>query len=115
MELPKAGTTYVQERRGIASVQSYAAAKGLIWRETGTGDVGIDGQLEFVNSDGFATGRTIALQVKAGRSFFEHPTERGWKFYPKEMHRNYWEQFPLPVLLALHNTDNGETYWIDAR
>jgi hypothetical protein len=39
MNLPKAGTTYVQERRGVAAVQSSAAAKGLIWRETGTGDV----------------------------------------------------------------------------
>jgi Domain of unknown function (DUF4365) len=58
MEFPRAGTTYVQERRGIAAVQNYAATKGLIWRETGTGDVGIDGQLEFVNAHGFATGRT---------------------------------------------------------
>jgi hypothetical protein len=48
MELPKASTSYVQERRGIAAVQGYAAAKGQIWRETMTGDVGIDGQLEFV-------------------------------------------------------------------
>ena len=71
MDLPKVGTTYVQARRGIAAVQNYAAAKGLIWRETGTGDVGIDGQLEFVNPDGFATGRTIAMQVKAGPSFFQ--------------------------------------------
>jgi Domain of unknown function (DUF4365) len=71
MELPKASTNYVQERRGIAAVQGYAATKGQIWRETMTGDVGIDGQLEFVTPDGFATGRMVAVQVKAGPSLFE--------------------------------------------
>lgn len=40
MDLPKAGSTYTQERRGIAAVQGYAAKTGQIWRETGTGDVG---------------------------------------------------------------------------
>jgi hypothetical protein len=35
MDLPKFGTTFVQERRGIAAVQSYAAATGLIWRANG--------------------------------------------------------------------------------
>jgi hypothetical protein len=115
MDLSKFGTTFVQERRGIAAVQSYAAAKGLIWRETSRGDVGIDGQLEFVNLKGFATSRIIAMQVKAGPSFFQHPSDDGWKFYPEKKHRNYWEQFPLPVLLVLHNPDTGETYWVDVR
>ena len=89
MELPKAGGTYMQERCGIAAVQSYVAATGQIWRETSTGDVGIDGQLEFVTPEGFATGRTVAAQVKAGPSFFQHPSAAGWKFYPEDKHRNY--------------------------
>ncbi|ACI58168.1 conserved hypothetical protein (plasmid) [Rhizobium leguminosarum bv. trifolii WSM2304] len=115
MELPKAGNSYRQERRGIAAVQTYAARTGQIWRETGTGDVGIDGQIEFVSAEGFATGRTVAVQVKAGPSFFKDRTELGWKFYPEDKHKNYWEQFPLPVVLVLHDTDYGASYWIDAR
>jgi Domain of unknown function (DUF4365) len=115
VELPKVGTSYIHERRGIAAIQAYAASRKQIWRETGTGDVGIDGQLEFVNSNGFATGRTLAVQVKAGPSFFRHESATGWKFYPEAKHRNYWEQFPLPVLLILHNTDTGVTFWTDAR
>lgn len=105
----------MQERRGIAAVQGYAAANDLIWRETGTGDVGIDGQLEYVNPDGFATGRTVAVQVKAGPSFFQHPSAIGWKFYPEGKHRNYWEHFPLPVVLVMHSPGDGMSYWIDAR
>lgn len=115
MELPRVGNTYSQERLGIAAVLRYAADRKQIWRETGTGDVGIDGQLEFVNQNSFATGRTVAVQVKAGPSYFEHETDGGWKFYPEAKHRNYWETFALPVLLVLHNTDTGQSYWTDAR
>src|SRR5271167_1479117 len=115
MEFPKVGTSYIQERRGIAAVQGYAATRGQIWRETGTGDVGIDGQLEFVTADGFATGRTVAVQVKAGPSFFQNQSDAGWKFYPGDKHRHYWEHFPLPVVLVLHNPETGKSYWVDAR
>lgn len=83
MGFPKAGATYAQERLGIAAVQRYAAHRQQIWRETGTGDVGIDGNLEFVNTDGFATGRIVAVQVKSGRSYFGNTSPIGWKSYPK--------------------------------
>ncbi|MBE7941052.1 DUF4365 domain-containing protein [Ramlibacter aquaticus] len=115
MNLPKTGATYAQERLGIAAMQVYAARHKQIWRETGTADVGIDGNLEFVNADGFATGRLVAVQVKSGPSYFSHPSARGWKFYPEEKHRRYWESFPLPVLLVLHNPDSEQSYWTDAR
>ncbi len=115
MKFPKAGTNYSQERLGIAAIQSYAAQRRQIWRETGTGDVGIDGHLEFVNQDGFATSRIVAVQVKSGPSYFAHRSARGWKFYPEAKHKHYWEFFPLPVLLVLHNTDTGIGYWADVR
>src|SRR5437879_4786508 len=104
MDLPKAGNTYAEERRGIAAVQGYAADRAQIWRETDTGDIGIDGHLEFVTSDGFATGRLVAAQVKSGNSYFDYATGAGWKFYPADKHRRYWESFPLPVLIILHDS-----------
>ncbi|BAT59397.1 hypothetical protein GJW-30_1_01930 [Variibacter gotjawalensis] len=115
MDLPKIGTTYPQERVGIAAVQAYAATSGQIWRETDTGDVGIDGQLEYVNDGSFATGRTIAVQVKSGPSFFKHDANDAFKFYPEEKHRRYWEGFPLPVVLVIHDPRSGKSYWTDAR
>ncbi|WP_139051675.1 DUF4365 domain-containing protein, partial [Pseudomonas amygdali] len=99
----------------IAAVQYYAARRNQIWRETGTGDVGIDGNIEFVNAEGFATGRIVAVQVKSGPSYFKNPTLTGWKFYPERKHRNYWESFSLPVLLVLHDPDTNKSYWADAR
>jgi hypothetical protein len=115
MELPKVKNTHIQERRGIAAVQAYAARQGQIWREIGVSDVGIDGQLEFVDAQGFATGRTVAVQVKAGPAYFIHRTATGWKFYPEGKHRNYWESFPLPVLLVLHDVAAERSFWTDAR
>ena len=102
MNLPKAGNTYAEERRGIAAVQLYAADRAQIWRETNTGDVGIDGHFEFVTGDGYATGRLVAAQVKTGSSYFDHATAPGWKFYPANKHRRYWESFPLPVLVDVN-------------
>jgi hypothetical protein len=115
MSLPKAGSTYAQERRGVAAVQSFAASHAQIFRETPTGDVGIDAQLEFVKPDGQVTGQTIALQIKSGPSFFNHPTDNGWKFYPEAKHRTYWERYPLPVILVLHDPNAKRSYWVDVR
>ena len=65
------------------------------------GDVGIDGNLEFVTAEGLATGRLMAVQVKSGRSFFSHPTTHGWKCYPEEKHRKR-----PPELALLRRTGN---------
>lgn len=113
--LPKVTHTYSQERKGVAALQTYAANNLQIWRETATADVGIDGQLEYVYADETASGRLTGVQVKAGPSYFRHPTDRGWKFYPEPKHRAYWELYPVPVLVVLHDTEAKASYWLDAR
>ena len=42
---------------GINAIASAAVSLNLIWRETNQADAGIDGQLEYVNEFGQATGR----------------------------------------------------------
>jgi hypothetical protein len=115
MTLPKAGATYIQERVGINAVAVEAARMNAIWRETTTGDVGVDGTLEFVSVDGYATGRLVAVQVKCGPSFFRAEDGAAWKFYPEEKHRQYWERLPIPVMLVLHDPDTKRSYWTDVR
>jgi hypothetical protein len=114
MNLPSVQPNYQQERVGISSVALALAKLGLIWRETPMADVGIDGQVEHVSSDGLATGRLLAAQVKSGPSYF-HDHDTHWHFYPEGRHRVYWERFPIPVILFLHDPENGVTYWCDAR
>jgi hypothetical protein len=69
MTFPKYGATNQQERLGVNAVAEAVARLGLIWRETTSADVGVDGQIEYVAPDGAATGRMVAVQVKSGPSF----------------------------------------------
>ncbi|KIP66299.1 hypothetical protein SN10_24185 [Vibrio harveyi] len=114
MSLPKYNPTNSQERLGVNAVAEAIARLGQIWRETSIADVGIDGQIEFVSSEGFATGKMVAVQIKSGPSFFKESGE-DWVFYPEEKHRFYWERYPLPVLIVIHNPDTDLSYWVDAR
>jgi len=112
---PKVDAQFREEREGVNAVARIAANLGLIWRENQMKDVGIDGQIEYVNGDGFATGRFIAVQVKSGESYFKHEEDKFWKFYPEKKHRLYWERFPIPVILVLHNPTTSQLAWTDVR
>lgn len=114
MNLPKAPANIQEERLGTLAVARGFTEKGQIWRETATGDTGIDGQVEFVNDAGNATGCLIAIQVKSGASYLKDGGDF-WIFYPGEKHRFYWERFPIPVFVMLHDSQSGITYWVDAR
>ncbi|EAC0243834.1 DUF4365 domain-containing protein [Escherichia coli] len=114
MNFPKYHQTNSQERLGVNAVAEAIAKIGQIWRETPMADVGIDGQIEYVSPEGFATGRMIAVQIKSGPSFFQE-SQGDWVFYPEEKHRFYWERFPLPVLIIIHNLETNLSYWQDAR
>lgn len=113
MNFPKYHQTNSQERLGVNAVAEAIAKIGQIWRETPMADVGIDGQIEYVSPEGFATGRMIAVQIKSGPSFFKE-SKGDWVFYPEEKHRFYWERFPLPVLIIIHNPETNLSYWQDA-
>lgn len=115
MELPQVGDEAFTERAGIIHVEGCVNAARCIWRETPLRDVGIDGQIEYVNPAGQATGRLVLVQVKSGSSFFIDASDDRVPYYPADRHRNYWGHAPLPVILVLHNPESGETIWLDAR
>ena len=75
-----------------------------IWRATPSPDLGIDGQVEFLEPESIvSTGYIIAVQVKSGESYFRHSNSTHVKYYPSKMHRRYWQRLNLPVVLILHN------------
>lgn len=112
--LPKVDTNYFTEREGILNVEKIVNEMLCIWRETPNKDVGIDGQIEYVDKNGNATGQVIAVQVKAGSSFIKGD-ENNINFYPEAKHRQYWENFPLPVIIIIYNPENNIAYWKDVR
>ncbi|NDJ11637.1 MAG: DUF4365 domain-containing protein [Acidobacteriia bacterium] len=86
---PKVDATFTNESLGVNAVAQFAATNGLVWRENQIKDVGIDGQLEYVDESGSATGRLVAVQVKSGPSYFTHNDGACWRFFPDEKHRLY--------------------------
>lgn len=111
---PKVLSTYFQERSGVLKVATLLNAAGLVFRETPNADVGIDGQIELVDEAGNATGRTVAVQIKSGSSFLRGAGDH-WNFYPENKHVEYWEMYPLPVLLMIHDPTDDVLYWADVR
>lgn len=111
---PKVLSTYFQERAGVLRVAALLNAAGLIFRETPNADVGLDGYVELVDENGLATGKTIAVQIKSGKSYLNDAGD-AWKFSPPEKHRHYWEMYPLPVVLMIHDPDSDEVFWTDVR
>ncbi|WJY00843.1 DUF4365 domain-containing protein [Curtobacterium sp. 458] len=113
--LPRVQDTDFVEQAGVLTVAGIVNQARCIWREVLHRDVGIDGHIEYVTPDGEATGRTVAVQVKSGASRFANTTTDSVRFTPEAKHRQYWESYPLPVILVLHNPETMETLWTDAR
>lgn len=57
---------YSTERKCITAVQARLAEIELIWRETSTGDFGIEGHIELRDGNSEPTGMMVGVQVKSG-------------------------------------------------
>ena len=66
----------------LGHVQAIAGEAGQIWRPTNFGDWGIDGEIEFKDHKGQATGRRIYLQLKSGNSYLETRKKDGVEMLP---------------------------------
>lgn len=93
-------------------MHAVCAEMDAIWRPTTTTDLGVDGQIEFLEvGSAVSTGRLVAVQVKSGPSYFKHKCGSDIEFYPHEKHRRYWSRLSLPVILVLHNPDDNLTVY----
>ncbi len=94
---------------------SLTVKRSLSWifREQPKNDLGIDGHIEVVNEQRDGTGRLLAVQIKAGASFFKHESEKGFTFYGKNKHLQYWLLHSLPVILVLCDVESDICYWVE--
>lgn len=99
-------------RIGVHGVATLVLGKlGWIFREQYESDHGIDAIIETAVG-GRPTGKLIALQIKAGPSYFaEDNSVDGWVMRGPKRHLNYWLDHQLPVLVVLFDTRNGSAYW----
>lgn len=111
---PKLGDEFFTERNGVNAVAQKINQVRLLWRETPNADVGIDGQIEYVDDNGIATGALVAVQIKSGASYLVGDTQ-AWNYTPHDKYRWYWENFPVPVLLIIFDPQTETAYWADVR
>jgi hypothetical protein len=102
----------------LGHVQSIAGEAGQIWRPTSFGDWGIDGEIEFKDYQGRATGRRIYLQLKSGNSYLERRKKDGAEIFriKSDRHAEYWQNQPCPVWLVIRTTDErtgSSVRWMD--
>jgi hypothetical protein len=85
---------------------------GWLFRELKKDDLGIDGFVEVIQPDRTSKGRTFAVQIKCGRSFFREETPDGYVYRGSISHLNYWISHSLAVVLILCDPDSRSCYWV---
>lgn len=105
-------TKFQQEQLGLVAVHAVCTKMNAVWRPTPTTDLGIDGQIEFLEPASMvSTGKILSVQIKSGPSYFAAEAEDFVPFYPKLAHRRYWSSLKHPVFLILHEGDRDATFF----
>lgn len=104
-----------ESREGVLvhEVGKIAFAAGQIFRPTPNSDWGIDGEIEFKNDKGEASGRRVYLQLKSGDSHLrKRKSDSKDIFTIKPRHAEYWLAQAYPVLLMIRNS-GGQIRWMN--
>lgn len=89
------------------------------FREQPISDQGVDAIVEDVDMSikksgrtrEEGTGRLLALQIKAGSSYFSRHSPDGWWFRFDQSHARRWLSLPMPVVVVLVDVKNDACYW----
>ncbi|HJP59115.1 MAG TPA: DUF4365 domain-containing protein, partial [Gemmatimonadaceae bacterium] len=106
-------------RAGVSAAQSAVSKIEWFFREQPISDQGVDAIVEDVDviikksgrrrEEG--TGRLLALQIKAGPSYFSRPSPNGWWFRFDQSHARRWLSLPMPVVVVLVDVENDACFW----
>jgi len=87
---------------------------GQIYRQYTNSDHGIDGEIEFKDTTGKASGNRLYLQLKSGDSYLTKRQRDGAEIFrlKKQRWAPYWLNQPCPVMLVIRTSD-GTTRWMN--
>lgn len=74
-------------------------------------DFGIDAYIDVITELGEVTGKSIAIQVKTGQSYFKEKNDIGWIYRGEMSHLNYYLNHDIPVVIVLVNNKTQKAYW----
>ncbi len=105
-----------RELAAEAHIMSIVAEAGQIWRRTPEPDWGIDGEIEFKDDGGKASGKRLYVQLKSGDSHLSTRKKDGAQIFTikKGRYAEYWKQQEYPVMLVIRTSD-GIIRWMDVR
>ena len=98
----------------IGEITSLVGKAGHIYRDTSRSDWGIDGEIEFKDSTGQASGQRVYVQLKSGDSHLARRARDGEDVFTVKnlRHLEYWGQQAYPVMLVIRQS-NGLIRWMD--
>lgn len=91
----------------IGHMMAIAGEANQIFRPVTMFDYGIDGEVEFKDDDGKASGRKIYVQLKSGNSYLRTRKGDGNEIFDvsNERHLDYWISQPVDVYLVIRQKD----------
>nr|QNO48683.1 hypothetical protein AMAKCJMG_00017 [Methanosarcinales archaeon ANME-2c ERB4] len=98
----------------VGHAYSTIGEAGHIFRPTPNSDWGIDGEIEFKNDKGEASGRRVYLQLKSGDSHLRTRKHDGKEIFQikNPRHAEYWQAHKYPVMLVIRTSDD-EIRWMN--
>lgn len=98
----------------VGHAYSIVAEAGQIYRGYTNSDHGIDGEIEFKDNEGRASGKRLYVQLKSGDSYLRKRKRDDAEVLEISNPRwaDYWQQQAYPVMLVIRTSD-GEIRWMD--
>ena len=98
----------------VGHATAIAAEAGQIFRPVTWADWGIDGEIEFKDDQGRASGRRLYLQLKSGDSYLYQRRRDDVEIFTikNPRHAEYWLNQAYPVMLVIRTSD-GRIRWMN--
>lgn len=106
----KATKSEFVSRAGVYFSGYVLSMSGIIFRETSSTDIGVDGQIELVDDDGEATGMLACVQIKSGDSFSDSTTKE-FTFKSTKEHYKYWAKLSIPTIGIVYSPKLKTASW----
>ena len=98
----------------VGHATAIAAEAGQIFRPVAWADWGIDGEIEFKDDKGQASGQRLYLQLKSGDSYLYQRRRDDAEIFTikNRRHAEYWLNQAYPVMLVIRTSD-GRIRWMN--
>lgn len=99
--------TQALEQILIGHMMATCGEANQIFRPLTMFDYGIDGEVEFKDDNGKASGKRIYIQLKSGNSYLRKRKRDGTEIFDvtNDRHLDYWTSQPVDVYLVIRQTD----------